>query len=133
MTILAVSTQVFGERELARSHYDLIRAAGFRTVEIFAAPGHFAWEDDAVVAETARTLRSLDLNVCSLHAPWAPGQDIAALDDTRRMRSLRAVERAADALHTVGGKYLILHPGAEPAAAQAKATQTRLAEEGIAV
>ena len=128
----AVSTQIFGEHELAPSYYELIRASGFSTVELFAAPGHFAWDDERVVAQTARTLRSLDLSVCSLHAPWAPGQDVAAIDDDQRRRSLRAVEQAADALLAVGGKNLIMHPGANPAAPDMKEKQLRLAEESIA-
>ena len=128
----AVSTQVFGGHELTAEHYRMIRRSGFQMVELFAAPGHFAWDNEHVVMQTAHTLRSLDLSVCSLHAPWAPGQDIAAIEEDQRRRSLQAVEQAADALLALGGKNLVIHPGANPAAAEMKEKQLRLAEESIA-
>jgi sugar phosphate isomerase/epimerase len=129
---LAVSTQVFGEREVTEQHLAIMRAAGFQVVEMFAAPGHFAWDDERSVAQMAGWLRSLGMTVCSLHAPWAPGQDIAALDDAQRAQSLRAVERAADALAMLGGKYLIVHPGATLSEPTAKERQLGLAQESLA-
>ena len=131
MPQLAVSTQVFGEREVALSHLEVMRRVGFQWVEVFAAPGHFDWQEEAAVQRMAGWLRELDMRVCSLHAPWAPGQDIAALDDAQRERSLRAVERAVDALVALSGHYLIMHPGEAPAGAQAKAVQMRHAEESL--
>jgi sugar phosphate isomerase/epimerase len=129
---LAVSTQVFAEREVIREHLQIIRTAGFRVVEVFAAPGHFAWDNEHAVTQMAGWLRSLDMSVCSVHAPWAPGQDIAALDDRQRERSLQAVERAADALLCLDGRYLILHPGATLSDPKMKEKQLGLAAEGIA-
>jgi sugar phosphate isomerase/epimerase len=132
MSQLAVSTQLFGAQELSRRHLEMIRAAGFRAVEVFAAPGHFAWADEAAVAEVAGWLRELQLGAASLHAPWAPGQDTAAIDPLRRERSLRAVEQAVDALVILGGSILVLHPGAAPAGAAESEEQLRLAEASIA-
>jgi sugar phosphate isomerase/epimerase len=132
MPELAVSTQAFGESEVTAQHLEVMRHAGFQIVEVFAAPGHFAWDDERSVAHMARWLRSLDMRVCSVHAPWAPGQDIAALDDTQRAASLDAVERAADALAALNGRYLIVHPGATPTDPGAKDRQLRLAEDSLA-
>jgi sugar phosphate isomerase/epimerase len=101
-------------------------------VEVFAAPGHFEWEDAACVTRVARALRDLDLGVCSLHAPWAPGQDIANLDAARREASLRSVERAVDALVTLGGQALVLHPGATPGPLERLEEQLGHARAGIA-
>jgi sugar phosphate isomerase/epimerase len=129
---LAVSTQVFGEHEVTAHHLDVMRNAGFGYVEVFAAPGHFAWDDERAVAQMARWLRERDMRACSLHAPWAPGQDIAALDDAQRARSLRAVERAADALVVLGGEYLIVHPGATLTDPTTKDRQLHLAQESLA-
>jgi sugar phosphate isomerase/epimerase len=131
MSNLAVSTQLFGMQEIGESHLALIRESGFRVVEVFAAPGHFEWEDAACVARVAKALGSLDLSVCSLHAPWAPGQDIASLDAVRRETSLRSVERAVDALVTLGGKALVLHPGATPGPPEWLAKQLDYARAGI--
>ncbi len=128
----AVSTQVFGEHEITPQRLEVIRRSGFQWIEVFAAPGHFAWDDEQAVARLAGWLRDLGLRVCSLHAPWAPGQDIAALDPTQRERSLCAVERAVDALVALAGRHVVVHPGAEPAGAQATAQQLRLAEDGLA-
>ncbi len=132
MPEFAVSTQLFGAYELTMAHLQMIRRAGFRAVEVFAAPGHFAWEDGALVRRTARALGSLRLEVCSLHAPWAPGMDIASLDAAVRRRSLAAVEQAVDALLELGGNVLILHPGEAPGGVERREEQLQLSEEGIA-
>ena len=129
---LAVSTQVFGERVVTAQHLEVMRNAGFQIVEVFAAPGHFAWDDAHAVGRMAGWLKGLDMRVCSLHAPWAPGQDIAALDDAQRERSLQAVERAADALASLGGQYLIVHPGATLEDPRTKDKQLRLAQDSLA-
>lgn len=128
---LAVSTQVFGEHEINAGHLEIMRNAGFDLVEVFAAPGHVAWEDERAVGRLAGWLRSLGMGVCSLHAPWAPGQDIAALDAVQRERSLRSVQRAADALLALGGQYLVVHPGATPVDALSREMQLRLAEDSL--
>jgi len=129
---LAVSTQLFGSQLLARHHLVMMRESGFRAVEVFASPGHFEWEDGAYVVEIARHLHDLGLEVCSVHAPWAPGQDIASLDAAQREASLRSAERAVDALLAIGGRILVLHPGAMPGPNGSQAQQLALARAGIA-
>ena len=131
MVHLAASTQLFGAQLLQEEHLRTIRDAGFGHVELFAAPGHFEWEDRRAVQHIASALRALELSVCSLHAPWAPGQDIASPDAVRRERSLQAVARAMDALVAVGGEVLVLHPGATVEDRGRSAEQLALAEESI--
>jgi len=132
MTSIAVSTQLFGAQELTAAHLEMIRQSGFQAIEVFAAPGHFEWQDEGSVARIARTARNLGLIVTSLHAPWAPGQDIAALDAEQREASIQAVERAVDALLVLGGDILILHPGAALPSPETKEEQLRLSRQSIA-
>jgi sugar phosphate isomerase/epimerase len=129
---LAVSTQLFGAQLLGLNHLAMIRASGFRAVEVFAAPGHFEWEDEAHISEISQALRHLGLEVSSVHAPWAPGQDIAGLDGAQRERSLRSAERAVDALLAIGGHVLVLHPGAIPGPNESQSQQLAHARAGIA-
>lgn len=132
MISIAVSTQLFGAWELTKAHLQMIRQSGFRAIEVFAAPGHFAWQDETFVAQIAKAARNLGLSVSSLHAPWAPGQDIAALDAERREASLRAVEQAVDALLILGGDILVLHPGAALSSPETKDEQLRLSRQSVA-
>jgi sugar phosphate isomerase/epimerase len=132
MAELAASTQIYGGQMLTETHFDAIRRSGFRNVEVFAAPGHFDWQDMAYVRRSAAALRACGLTVCSLHAPWAPGQDIAALDSTEREASLAAVEQAADALLVLEGHLLVLHPGATANDPARREQQLVYARQGIA-
>ena len=127
-----VSTQVFGAQRLTEAHFELLREAGFSHVELFASPGHFAWEDPVEVARVALWVRRTGLAVCSLHAPWAPGQDIASLDEAVRRRSLDSAHRALDALLALGGRVLVLHPGAAVQAPEMSREQLAIARESIA-
>lgn len=132
MIQIGVSTQLFGNQLLSAAHLRLMREAGFGVLEVFAAPGHFEWQDPSHVSEIAQAVRDLGLSVYSLHAPWAPGQDIAAIDAAQRHASLEAVCRAADALLALGGRVLVVHPGADPAPGVDDEEQLRLSRESLA-
>ncbi|NLS79918.1 MAG: sugar phosphate isomerase/epimerase [Chloroflexi bacterium] len=132
MIQIGVSTQLFGNQLLSAAPLRLIRAAGFRVLEVFAAPGHFEWQDQRHVGEIAAAARGLGLSVYSVHAPWAPGQDIAAVDEVQRRASVEAACRAADALLALGGRVLVVHPGADPARGLAEEEQLRLSRESLA-
>jgi len=112
MIRIAVSTQLWDEELLGEGQLRLVAESGFRALEIFAAPGHFEWQDESYVGRVAAWVRALGLSVCSLHAPWAPGQDIAAIDGAQRRSSVESVKRAVDDLALLDGRILVLHPGA---------------------
>ena len=132
MKQIGVSTQLFGESLLTEDHLRLIKNAGFQLLEVFAAPGHFEWQDRDYVAYMAKIIRDLDMGVYSLHAPWAPGQDIAAVELSQRQASIGAVLKAVDALTMLGGQVLVLHPGATPSDIVSSAEQLALSRESIA-
>ena len=132
MKQIGVSTQLFGESLLAEDHLRLIRDAGFQLLEIFAAPGHFEWQDRDYVGYMAKVVRDLGMDVYSLHAPWAPGQDIAAVELSQRQASIEAVLRAVDTLVAMEGQVLVLHPGATPSDIMSSAQQLALSRESIA-
>jgi sugar phosphate isomerase/epimerase len=132
MTQIAVSTQLWGEELLGEKQLRLAAESGFRALELFAAPGHFEWQDEAYVNKIAGLLRALGLRVYSLHAPWAPGQDIAALDKTQRQTSIESVKRAVDDLALVQGQVLVLHPGATLNHPERKIELLRISRDSIA-
>lgn len=132
MKQIGVSTQLFGQSLLTEDHLRLIRNVGFQLLEIFAAPGHFEWQDRDYVAYMAKIIRELGMGVYSLHAPWAPGQDIAAVELSQRQASIGAVFKAVDALTVLGGQVLVLHPGATPSGTMSSAEQLALSRESIA-
>jgi len=129
---IGVSTQLFGESLLTEDHLRLIKNVGFQLLEVFAAPGHFEWQDRDYVAYMAKVIRDLGMSVYSLHAPWAPGQDIAAVELSQRQASIGAVLKAVDALTVLGGQVLVLHPGATPSDIVSSVEQLALSRESIA-
>ena len=112
-TRIAISTQLFGDQMLNRDHLVLIRKAGFEVLEIFAAPEHFKWDDQAHIFTIAKALGDLNLKVNSVHAPWTPELDIASLDNVHRRHSVNQVLRTIDAMQVLRGKIFVLHPGAK--------------------
>ena len=53
MIQIAVSTQLWGEELLSESQFRLLFESGFRVLELFAAPGHFEWQDESYVKRIA--------------------------------------------------------------------------------
>lgn len=110
---IAISTQLFGDQMLSRDRLVLIGNAGFEVLEIFAAPGHFNWYDEAHVFTIVEALDDLNLKVNSVHAPWTPELDIASQDNVHRRHSVNQVLRTIDAIQVLHGKIFVLHPGAK--------------------
>jgi sugar phosphate isomerase/epimerase len=131
MAKIGISSQLFAKNLLNPEHLRLVADSGFRVMEIFAAPGHYEWQDGDYVAQMARAMRELGLSAFSMHAPWAPGQDIAAVDPAQRLASIEGVLAAVDALRAMDGKILVLHPGATPSGQIKCAEQLALSKDSI--
>ena len=90
-----------------------IRRAGFSVIEVATAPGHVELGNGEWLGRLARQIADLGLEVHSLHAPFAHDVDLTDSDHGVRQRSFELLTRAADALHTLGGKLYVIHPGGE--------------------
>jgi sugar phosphate isomerase/epimerase len=110
--LFAVSTQVFENDVVSQHHLELFKECGFDHVEIFLNKPHFDWSDSAYVNSMHAAIERLGLSVCGVHAPWMPSADIASLDNQEREHSIRDVKMAVDLLHRLGGRVLVIHPGA---------------------
>jgi sugar phosphate isomerase/epimerase len=90
-----------------------IRDAGFGLLEVCCLPPHLDYHDTAAVEAAARRLAALNLEVYSVHAPFAEPIDITALDPDARRHASDEIERAAEAAARLGARYFVLHPGPE--------------------
>jgi sugar phosphate isomerase/epimerase len=90
-----------------------IRDAGFGLLEVCCLPPHLDYHDAAAVEAAARRLAALNLEVYSVHAPFAERIDITALDAEARRRASHEIERAVEAAARLGARYFVLHPGPE--------------------
>jgi sugar phosphate isomerase/epimerase len=100
-----ISTHLYHDQKLDRSHLAQVAGYGFESVELFATRSHFDYHDPASVAALEEWLETAGLGLHSVHAPitarfdagdrWAPTYSIAAGDAAKRQA---AVDEAAAAL-----------------------------------
>ena len=85
-----ISTHLYHDQKLDRSHLAQVAGYGFESVELFATRSHFDYHDPASVAALEEWLETTGLALHSVHAPitarfdagdqWAPTYSIAAGD-----------------------------------------------------
>src|SRR5688500_19054282 len=100
-----ISTHLYHDQKLDRSHLAQVAGHGFECVELFATRTHFDYRDPAAITELGDWLEATGLGLHSVHAPitdrfpagdqWKPVFSIAATDAARRQA---AVGEAAAAL-----------------------------------
>ena len=72
-----VSTHLYHHQRLCRAHLLEIAAAGFETVELFAARTHFDCHNPAAAADLQQWLAEAGLELQSIHAPvGAPPEEV---------------------------------------------------------
>src|SRR5687767_8956562 len=64
-----ISTHLFHDQKLDRSHLALIAGYGFETIELFATRSHFDYQDPAAIDALAGWLSETGLTLESVHAP----------------------------------------------------------------
>lgn len=90
--------------------------AGFKTLEVFAAPRsefeyiHFNWHERKVVDALKGRLLELGMSVNSVHAPFSNSIDISSPDDSMRARSVMEIAECLDVARELGAGFLVLHP-----------------------
>ena len=120
MKRFGVSTHLYHEQRLDRSHLVEIASHGFDTVEIFATRSHFDYHDEAAIRSLAAWLAETGLTLHSVHAPitdvFANGRgqrtfSTAVHDPTARDAALREIEAAIRIARVLPFRFLVVHLG----------------------
>jgi len=115
-----ISTHLYHDRRLERSHLAQIAGYGFETIELFATRSHFDYRSEAAVAELGRWLTETALTLNSIHAPIMDvfggagprttySNAVAAND--RREAAVREAEAALGIARTIPCDLIVLHLG----------------------
>ena len=115
-----ISTHLYHDRRLERSHLAQIAGYGFETIELFATRSHFDYRSEAAVAELGRWLTETELTLNSIHAPIMDvfggagprttySNAVAAND--RREAAVREAEAALGIARTIPCDLIVLHLG----------------------
>jgi sugar phosphate isomerase/epimerase len=107
-----ISTGCFYKTDILHA-LPIVRDGGFTMIEVCSFPEHLDYHDPVHIQEAAALMKELGIEANSFHAPFAHHIDISSLDPAQRASSVREVFAACDAAHSLGARYLVLHPGPE--------------------
>lgn len=138
-----ISTHLYHDRQLDRTHLEEIAASGFETIELFATRSHFDYRDVHAVESLRRWLAETGLTLNSVHAPitahfgagdaWAPSYSTASSDPARRQAAVAESEAALQIARHIPFDVLVVHLGTpdskQAAADNSRTAATRSAEE----
>lgn len=116
-----ISTHLYHDQKLDRSHLAQVAGYGFECVELFATRSHFDYRDPAAIAELTGWLKTTGLSLHSVHAPitdrfpagdqWKPVFSIAATDTARRQAAVDEAAAALEVAKTIPFRLLVVHVG----------------------
>ncbi len=96
-----ISTHLYHDQKLDRSHLAQVAGYGFESIELFATRSHFDYRDPAAVSALAEWLETTGLGLHSVHAPitdrfsagdkWAPTYSTASSDTASRQATVEEV------------------------------------------
>ena len=122
-----ISTHLYHEHRLDRSHLAQIASYGFEDVELFATRSHFDYRDPAAVDALAGWLASTGLTLRSVHAPitdrfpagdgWLPVFSNASAEATKRQAAVDETAAALAIARRIPFKTLVVHLGTPDAKA----------------
>lgn len=130
-----ISTHLFHDQRLERSHLAGIAGAGFDTIELFATRSHFDYRDPAAVGALSRWLTETGIRLNSVHAPIAlridreqQGQTLttASADAAARLAAVQEAEAALGIAREIPFDLLVVHLG-KPASGAAGSDNSRTA------
>jgi sugar phosphate isomerase/epimerase len=118
----AMSTLIFARYErLHPGLLDQFVSGGAEAIEIFAARGHFNYNERQHVREVANWFRSTGVTFHSMHSPmysdeeWGrsgtPGLNIAAVEKRDRIGAMDEIKRAIEVAEAAPFKFLVQHVG----------------------
>ena len=116
-----LSTRLFAAERLSSRLLDRIQQAGFREIEIFAAPEHLDYRDVHHVRDVSQWFRDLGVALHSVHAPLFSepggarrgGFAVSIAYPQRRLRidSMDEIKRTLEVAERLPFRYLVLHLG----------------------
>jgi sugar phosphate isomerase/epimerase len=137
-----ISTHLYHDRRLERTHLEQISSYGFETIELFATRSHFDYHDESAVAALADWLSETGLTLSSVHAPitssgaggnWGESYSNAAADSGRRLAAVSETAAALQIARRIPFEVLVVHLGTPSARSQAgdntRASACRSAED----
>jgi sugar phosphate isomerase/epimerase len=118
----AMSTLIYARRErLHPGLLDQFVSGGAEAVEVFAARGHFNYQDRQHVREIANWFRSTGITFHSMHSPmysddeWGragmPPVNIAAVEKRDRIAAMDEIKRALEVAEQAPFQFLVQHVG----------------------
>jgi sugar phosphate isomerase/epimerase len=124
-----ISTHLYHDRPLDRSHLAEIASYGFTEIELFATRSHFDYHDGQAIESLRTWLEETGLTLRSVHAPitdrfgagdaWAPAYSTAASDSARRQQAVRESEAAIQIARRIPYEVLVVHLGTPDSRAEA--------------
>jgi sugar phosphate isomerase/epimerase len=120
MKKFGVSTHLYHEQRLEKSHLLEIAASGFEAIEVFATQSHFDYHDEAAIRLLQDWLTESRLQLHSVHAPitdvFANGRvqrnfSTAIRDNTARKATIVEMETALNIARVIPFQFLIVHLG----------------------
>jgi len=118
----AMSTLIYARRErLHPGLLDQFVAGGAEAIELFAARGHFNYDDKQHVREIGNWFRSTGIRLHSLHSPMHPDAEwgrsgtppinIASVEKLRRVAAMDEIKRAIEVAEQLPFQFLVQHVG----------------------
>jgi sugar phosphate isomerase/epimerase len=120
MRQFGVSTHLYHEERLQKSHLLEIAAHGFEAIELFATRSHFDYHDRGAIRSLGDWLRESKVSLHSMHAPitdaFANGQiqkmfSTATRDAEARRSTLREISTALNVARDIPFRFLVVHLG----------------------
>ena len=114
-----ISTHLYHDQRLSRTHLAEIAQYGFDAVELFATRSHFDYHDANAIAELGSWLNETGLRLHAIHAPImdrfgaddAVGYTTAATENARRQAAVREAEAALAVARHIPTGLMVLHLG----------------------
>ncbi len=116
-----ISTHLYHDVRLDRSHLAEVAGYGFEAIEVFATRSHFDYHDPAAIRQLKQWLKETGLALHGIHAPitdriqrgsWGTTTySTANADAGRRQAAVREVETALQIARDVPVEVLVVHLG----------------------
>jgi sugar phosphate isomerase/epimerase len=116
-----VSTHLFHDQRLSRTHLAHIAAHGFEAVEVFATRSHFDYHDAAAIAQLGDWLKETGLALHGIHAPivesmtagdqWGAAISIGVSDNGKRQAAVREMDAALNIARQIPTGVFVVHLG----------------------
>ncbi len=118
---IGLSTRLFANQRLNSHILDQVYAAGFRSLEIFAARQHLDYHDANHVRDVAQWFEDHEVSLHSVHAPLFSDFDwgrsggfpisLAYTEKRRRVDSMDEVKRTIEIAERLPFRFLVAHLG----------------------